>query len=201
LFSLNRLLPLTNIKRNINFFGLIFTTVMSGMFVATDLVLLRSLLHLRKYKPWLGRRVDRWLQDGVFQLQRRAHEAHGQGVWKNLSDEVPITSEKILLPELPFESLPGPLTPISGNESLHKPESAVTGFAPHAQAEEGKVSSHVQVDEMSPYPGSPTSESHLVEMHLGGPLASPLSPSSTETSGSISVSSSSSGRENVQGTR
>lgn len=38
--------------------------------------------------------MDRWLQDGIFQLQRRAHEAQGSGTWENLSEEVPVTMEE-----------------------------------------------------------------------------------------------------------
>lgn len=155
---------------------------MSAIFVATDLVLLRSLLHLRKYKPWLGRRVDRWLQDGIFQLQRRAQEAHGNGVWRDLSEEVPVTLENTLLPDLPFETLPDLTTPNSKFQSVQEQKSATTGSMTPTQTEEVKISPHIQVNEISSYPGSPTSESHLVEMRMGSPLASPQSPSSVERS-------------------
>ncbi|KAJ4298081.1 hypothetical protein N0V90_005980 [Kalmusia sp. IMI 367209] len=54
-------------------------------------------------------RLDRWVQDGIFQLQRRAYEAHTDGIWKDLDKEVPVTIEKTNLPDLPIES---PLNPL-----------------------------------------------------------------------------------------
>lgn len=88
-----------------------------------DLVLLRSLVHLRRYTSGLAPRIDRWLQDGIFQLTRRAYEAQGNGIWKNLAEEVPITTDKSALPDLTMETLiilpspeillPSPATPMS----------------------------------------------------------------------------------------
>ena len=144
---------------------------MSGVIVAIDLILLRSLLHLRKYKPWLGRRVDRWLQDGVFQLQRRAHEAHGSGIWKDLSEEVPVTTEKILLPELPFETLP-------------EAQSSAIHPVPQMESEKAKSSPGIQIEEIFPLSGSSTFGSDLVETESSG-------------SGKTTVESGSRGKENV----
>lgn len=51
-------------------------------------------------------RIHRWIQDGVFQLQRRAYEAYGQGTWRNLDEEVPMIDVSDKLEELPLKSLP-----------------------------------------------------------------------------------------------
>lgn len=44
------------------------------------------------------------MQDGIYKLQRRAFEAHGQGCWKYLEQEIPITLDGENLRELPVES-------------------------------------------------------------------------------------------------
>lgn len=48
--------------------------------------------------------MSRWIQDGIFQLQRRAYEAHGEGTWFHLAKEVPMTDIGVKLEELPLES-------------------------------------------------------------------------------------------------
>ena len=45
-------------------------------------------------------RINRWIQDGVLQLQRRAYEAEGQGVWSKLDEKIPLTEPGKLLLEL-----------------------------------------------------------------------------------------------------
>jgi len=67
---------------NINVFGLVFTVAVATTIVICDLVLLRFLIYIRKYIAPLAPRLDRWFQDGIYQLQRRAHEA--QGMLNNL---------------------------------------------------------------------------------------------------------------------
>jgi len=78
--------------RNINLFGLVFIIVIACTFVTTDLLLLKALVHLSKFRKALAPRLDRWVQDGTLQLQRRAFEAEGQGTWENFDSEVPVTS-------------------------------------------------------------------------------------------------------------
>ncbi|KAF2277918.1 uncharacterized protein EI97DRAFT_415680 [Westerdykella ornata] len=90
---------------NINFFGLVFTLVVSSVIVLTDVVLLRVLIYLSKFRKSMAPRLDRWIQDGIFQLQRRAHEAQGNGVWKDLADDVPVTVDNTKLPDLLLETL------------------------------------------------------------------------------------------------
>lgn len=90
---------------NINFFGLVFTFVVASTIIILDLALLRFLEYFSRYKHGLAPRINRWVQDGVFQLIRRAHDAQGHGVWKGLSHDVPITAEKCLLPDLELDTL------------------------------------------------------------------------------------------------
>lgn len=90
-------------QRNINFFGLIFILTMSTIITTVDICLLRFLIYLKKSRQILSPRIDRWIQDDVFQLQRRAYEALGEGVWTRLENEIPVTIEDSLLPDLPIE--------------------------------------------------------------------------------------------------
>lgn len=60
---------------------------------------------MARFRAALAPRIDHWVQDGIFQLQRRAFEAQGQGCWKNLEQEIPITLDGENLRELPVESL------------------------------------------------------------------------------------------------
>lgn len=100
--------------RNISVFGLAFTISVSGTIVRLDLVLLRFLMLLprKSSRP----RLERWIQDGVFQLQRRAYEARGNAVWVRLKKEVPITKESTKLADLEVESYPPVL---DANADIH----------------------------------------------------------------------------------
>lgn len=69
-----------------------------------DLVLLKFLVYLKKFRKVLAPRIDAWVQDNVFQLQRRAYEALDEGPWENLKDEIPVTVEKVKLSTLSVES-------------------------------------------------------------------------------------------------
>jgi hypothetical protein len=66
-----------------------------------DLVLLKFFIVPKK-----SSRIDRWVQDGVYQLQRRAYDAHEEGTWHRLIKEVPLTDLDEKLSELPIESRP-----------------------------------------------------------------------------------------------
>jgi hypothetical protein len=87
-------------------FGLVFTITICSSITLADLLLLRSLILWRKLKKSAAPRLDRWIQDGVYQLQRRAYEASGNGDWDNLADEVPVTREPTKLPDLQIETSP-----------------------------------------------------------------------------------------------
>ena len=81
---------------------------MSLFFALVNISLLKFIIHLDGSKKVLGPRADRWIQDGVLQLQRRAYEAHGQGTWTQLGKDVPLTAKNKMLVDLPLESLPIP---------------------------------------------------------------------------------------------
>jgi hypothetical protein len=75
---------------------------MSLFFAILDIIILRFLIFLDRPKQVLSPRINRCIQDGVLQLQRRAYEAHGQGTWSDLNKEVPLTRAKDTLEELPW---------------------------------------------------------------------------------------------------
>jgi len=91
--------------RNINFFGLVFIVTFSITIAIIDITLLKFLIFLSKFRRALAPRIDRWIQDGVLQLQRRAYEAQREGTWTNLDKDVPLTIESVKLKDLPLESL------------------------------------------------------------------------------------------------
>ncbi|KAF2109963.1 hypothetical protein BDV96DRAFT_604439 [Lophiotrema nucula] len=91
---------------NINVFGLVLITVVALLAAVIDITLLRFLIFLSRFRKALAPRIDRWIQDGVLQLQRRAYEATGQGTWTNLDADVPVTVEKSVFEELPKEFEP-----------------------------------------------------------------------------------------------
>lgn len=45
-------------------------------------------------------RLNRWIQDGVLQLQRCAFEAEGKGTWEKLENDIPVTTYGERLSEL-----------------------------------------------------------------------------------------------------
>lgn len=91
---------------NINVLGLALILALSSFFIIADLVILRSLLYVPQLRRRLAPRIDRWVQDGVLQLQRRAYEAHMIGTWTDLELPIPTTLTLEKLAELPIASLP-----------------------------------------------------------------------------------------------
>jgi hypothetical protein len=89
---------------NINVFALIFVVVFTSLVTICNMLILRFFIFMSRFRAALAPRVDHWVQDGIYQLQRRAFEAQGQGCWKNLEQEVPITLDGEKLRELPVES-------------------------------------------------------------------------------------------------
>jgi hypothetical protein len=57
---------------NINVFALSFVIGVSSLIAIIDIALLKFLIYLSSFKRVLAPRIDRWIQDGVWQLQRRA---------------------------------------------------------------------------------------------------------------------------------
>jgi hypothetical protein len=115
-----------------------FVITTSLFFAAVDIVLLKFLIYLGKFRRALSPRIERWIQDGVLQLQRRAYEAHGEGIWSDLSKEVPLTEAKQLLAELPLESLPpakrAPVpAPPNGTQPAHAQPPQQPSAAPSTQ--------------------------------------------------------------------
>jgi hypothetical protein len=63
------------------------------------MVLLRFLIYLSQFRNALSPRIERWIQDGIFQLQRRAYE--DQSEWQDIDKEIPVTVTRVKLQDLP----------------------------------------------------------------------------------------------------
>ncbi|KAF2709058.1 hypothetical protein K504DRAFT_408484 [Pleomassaria siparia CBS 279.74] len=86
---------------NINLFGLVFVVVICFTLLTLDLLLLPFLIITSKRRRGLlDSRLNRWIQDGVLQLQRRAFVAQGEGSWEKLENDIPVTSYGEKLSEL-----------------------------------------------------------------------------------------------------
>lgn len=94
-----------------NVFGMAFIISVSLFFTILDILVLKFLIFLSGFRKTLSPRLDRWIQDGVLQLQRRAYEAEGQGTWSNLDSDVPLTENKEMLTPLPLRSSSLPMMP------------------------------------------------------------------------------------------
>ena len=64
------------------------------------------MIFLTRFRRALGPRIDRWIQDGVWQLQRRAYEGEGYRAWTDLEADIPLTDER-KLKDLPILWVPG----------------------------------------------------------------------------------------------
>ncbi|KAF1915506.1 hypothetical protein BDU57DRAFT_452145, partial [Ampelomyces quisqualis] len=89
---------------NINVFALTFVIAFSTIITLCNTLILRFFIFIARFRAALAPRIDYWVQDGIFQLQRRAFEAQGQGCWEYLEHEVPITLDGEKLHKLPVES-------------------------------------------------------------------------------------------------
>jgi hypothetical protein len=76
-------------------------------------------IYLSNFRRALAPRVDRWIQDGVWQLQRRAYEGEGYRQWTQLEADVPLTDAGQTLKDLPILWVPdkGPTTETSASLS------------------------------------------------------------------------------------
>ncbi|KAL1657356.1 hypothetical protein SLS61_000402 [Didymella pomorum] len=91
---------------NINVFGLSFIIALSVTLALLDIFILRITIYLSRFRRALGPRIDRWIQDGVWQLQRRAYEGEGYRGWTDLEADIPLTHER-KLKDLPILWVPG----------------------------------------------------------------------------------------------
>jgi hypothetical protein len=81
-------------------FALAFIIASTCTFTLLDRLLLRILIYTRSFQHILAPRIDRWIQDGVFQLQRRAYEAQEKIAWGRSDKEIPVTAGNVQLPVL-----------------------------------------------------------------------------------------------------
>lgn len=143
-------------SRNINVFGLSFIIAVSLFFAILDITILRIMIYLTRFRRALGPRVGRWIQDGVWQLQRRAYEGEGYRGWTDLEADIPLTYEK-KLKDLPILWLPGK-SPALDNLNFELRDPAVNygqGFDSTSTVALGqpKQSGVVGVVEMEPVQG------------------------------------------------
>ncbi|KAH7125183.1 hypothetical protein B0J11DRAFT_605443 [Dendryphion nanum] len=85
---------------NINYFGLIFIIIVSSLIIILDLTIVQILLLVRRFTRWKGIKLNRWIQDSILHLQRRAFEAQEDSEWERLTEEVPTTESGEKLVEL-----------------------------------------------------------------------------------------------------
>jgi hypothetical protein len=76
---------------NINVFALAFIIAFSVVATLCNTLILRFFIFMARFRALLAPRIDHWVQDSVYQLQRHAFEAQGQGSWQYLDEEIPIT--------------------------------------------------------------------------------------------------------------
>ncbi|PSN62993.1 hypothetical protein BS50DRAFT_591218 [Corynespora cassiicola Philippines] len=91
---------------NISVFGLAFIITFSCLIVLLDFFVLKFLIYLSQFRRALAPRIDRWIQDGIWQLQRRAYEGEGHRCWTDLEMEIPLTTEGKELKDLPITWVP-----------------------------------------------------------------------------------------------
>lgn len=110
--------------RNINVFGLAFIITFACIVVTLDIFLLKFLVFVSKFRraSSIEPRIERWVQDGVLQLQRRAYEAQGQGTWIDIEKDIPMTTEKAELEDLSLDSVPVKLNVFPNKMDLDKKE-------------------------------------------------------------------------------
>jgi hypothetical protein len=104
---------------NINVFGLAFIITFACVVTILDICLLRFLIYLSLFRQALAPRIDQWIQDGVWQLQRHAYEASGEGTWSRTQDETPVTDKHEQLGVLSLHGDVRMLTP-RGTDQISK---------------------------------------------------------------------------------
>jgi hypothetical protein len=137
--------------------------------VIVDISLLKFLIFLstlRRTKT-LGPRINRWIQDGVFQLQRRAYESQGCAYWEDLDEDIPTTRGNEKLPgfseHTAKENGLGMFAPLEtvdteivlsrkGTFSNITRNSTTATFVESPQATKGDTLAHDQISKISPAP-------------------------------------------------
>ncbi|KAF2743776.1 hypothetical protein M011DRAFT_450657 [Sporormia fimetaria CBS 119925] len=89
---------------NINVFALAFVLTLCLLITLIDILLLKFLIYADAPRKILEPRITAWVQDGVFQLQRRAYEARSEGPWDRVQKEVPVTVDAMMLSTLPVQT-------------------------------------------------------------------------------------------------
>lgn len=157
---------------NINVFGLALTISVCCLVVAIDLVLLRFLIYLKSFRRALSPRIVRWIDDGLFQIQRKAFEAHGEGTWECLDEVVPVTTTNT---ELSWGSGPCKCLANSGSGS----GTSITANSTGGTADSATVDSNSSDDRQTPVQNS------------SSPVTTPADPtlvaSPTDSSGLVNL--------------
>lgn len=155
---------------------MVFVITVSIFFAIVDILLLRVLIFLDKLRPVLSPRIERWIQDGVLQLQRRAYEAHGEGTWSQLDKEIPLTRPNQKLDELPLASVPLPKSPTVSTPPNGAQSPRPVQTQPQATPTQTSQAQSTDTQPAQPRasPQSPTSPS----LNTASPS---LQPSSTQT--------------------
>ncbi|KAF2626873.1 hypothetical protein BU25DRAFT_491794 [Macroventuria anomochaeta] len=78
---------------NVNVFGLSFIIAFSILVALLDIFIPKFMIYLSKFRAALSPRIDRWIQDGIWQLQQRAYEGEGYRGWTDLEADIPLTTE------------------------------------------------------------------------------------------------------------
>lgn len=60
---------------------------------------------MSKFQSTLTPRLNRWIQDGVWQLQRHAYEAQGHDDWLDIEREIPLNKKGEVFKDLPASPL------------------------------------------------------------------------------------------------
>ncbi|KAF2114997.1 hypothetical protein BDV96DRAFT_646853 [Lophiotrema nucula] len=142
---------------NVNVFGLSFIVTFSVIVTVLNLTILRFILFLSKFRHALGPRLERWAQDGLFQLQRRAFDAHAEGTWIRLEDEIPVTETDSRMAELPVESMPV----FAGEKSLMRGKTWRTDVT--AVTESGSWKEKEDLEKVPTYESAKTESSDRVD--------------------------------------
>lgn len=88
---------------NVNVFALSFLVTFSVLISVVSGGILRFCIFMSRWRRALAPRIERWVGDGLFQVQRRAFCAQGEGRWEGLGKEIPVTEGREGLGELVFE--------------------------------------------------------------------------------------------------
>jgi hypothetical protein len=120
-------------------FGLAFVITFSCIVTLLNLVLLKFLIYMTKFRRALSPRIERWIQDGIFHLQRQAYQGNNQGSWERIDKEIPATVTDEILDGLPLETNPPACSHVCGKVDCNGTEvqvHTITSSALTSQTEE-----------------------------------------------------------------